>query len=110
MLFRSLYSDGVILNYLFRASKLKEISAKKIPVHVAKKKIPFLDGAGNKVFPDAENGYKFETLILDMIKLMGSCLPYEVEREKEFAPIKNKTGTDSVETARELLRRNGVVL
>ena len=45
-----------------------------------------------------------------MIKLMGSCLPYEVEREKEFAPIKNKTGTDSVETARELLRRNGVVL
>ena len=105
-----LYSDGVILNYLFRASKLKEISAKKIPVHVAKKKIPFLDGAGNKVFPDAENGYKFETLILDMIKLMGSCLPYEVEREKEFAPIKNKTGTDSVETARELLRRNGVVL
>lgn len=105
-----LYSDGVILNYLFRTSKLKEIAANKIPVHVAKKKIPYLDGKGNKIVPVAENGYKFETLILDMIKLMGSCLPYEVERNKEFAPIKNKTGTDSVETARLLLAENGVEL
>lgn len=105
-----LYSDGVILNYLFRASKLKEIAANKIPVHVAKKKIPYFDGKGNKIVPAMENGYKFETLILDMIKLMGSCLPYEVERNKEFAPIKNKTGTDSVETARLLLAENGVEL
>ena len=45
-----------------------------------------------------------------MIHQMGSCLPFEVVREKEFAPIKNKTGIDSVESARELLRRNGVAL
>ena len=31
-------------------------------------------------------------------------------RRKEFAPIKNKTGVDSVESARELLVENGVVL
>ena len=30
--------------------------------------------------------------------------------EKEFAPIKNKTGVDSVESARELLKKNGVTL
>lgn len=41
---------------------------------------------------------------------MGSCLAYEVEREKEFAPVKNLTGTDSVDTARELLVKNGVSL
>ena len=30
--------------------------------------------------------------------------------EKEFAPIKNKTGVDSVESAKELLKLNGVEL
>ena len=49
-------------------------------------------------------------LAVDLIKLMGSVLPYVVVREKEFAPIKNKTGVDSVESARELLKLNGVEL
>lgn len=104
------FTYGVILNYLFRVSKLEEIAKAKIPVHVVKKKIPFLDEAGNLVVPTEENGYKFETLILDMIKLTETCLPYEVEREREFAPVKNRTGTDSVETARALLEKNGVKL
>ena len=59
---------------------------------------------------EKENGKKFEMLAVDLIKLMGSALPFEVIREKEFAPIKNKTGVDSVESARELLRKNGVNL
>ena len=41
---------------------------------------------------------------------MDSCLPFEVVREKEFAPIKNATGVDSVESARALLKKNGVEL
>ena len=45
-----------------------------------------------------------------MIHQMSSCLPFEVVREKEFAPIKNKTGVDSVESARALLQKNGIVL
>ena len=43
-----------------------------------------------------------------MIHLMDTCLPYEVVREKEFAPIKNPSGVDSVESARKLLIENGV--
>lgn len=54
--------------------------------------------------------YKFETLVLDMVHMMDNCLAYEVVREKEFAPIKNKTGVDSVDSARELLKLNGVEL
>ena len=27
-----------------------------------------------------------------MIHMLDTCLPFEVERRKEFAPIKNKTG------------------
>ena len=30
--------------------------------------------------------------------------------DREFAPIKNKTGVDSVDTARALLKENGVEL
>ena len=104
------YCYGVIMNYLFRLSKLEEIVDKKIPVHIVEKKIECLceDGVTRK--PEKENGKKFEALAVDLIKLMGSVLPYEVVREKEFAPIKNKTGVDSVESARELLKLNGVEL
>lgn len=101
---------GVIMNYLFRLSKLEEIVDKKIPVHIVEKKIECLCGDGETRKPEKENGKKFETLAVDLIKLMGSVLPYEVVREKEFAPIKNKTGVDSVESARELLKKNGVIL
>ena len=104
------YCYGVILNYLFRLSKLEEVADKKIPVHIVEKKIECLceDGVTRK--PEKENGKKFEALAVDLIKLMGSVLPFEVVREKEFAPIKNKTGVDSVESARELLKLNGVEL
>lgn len=104
------YYFGVILNYLFRVQDLIEILDKHLPLHIVEKKIPYLNEAGELVKPDAPNGFKFENLVLDMIHQMDSCLPYEVVREKEFAPIKNKTGIDSVESARALLQQNGVTL
>lgn len=104
------YIYGVILNYLFNVKKALEILDKKIPVHVVEKKVPYIDEQGEKIEPAAPNAYKFETLILDMIRLMDTCLPYEVAREKEFAPVKNAVGVDSVESARELLKLNGVAL
>lgn len=104
------YSFGVILNYLFREKALEEIVAKKLPLHIVEKKIPCLNEAGEPVKPEEPNGYKYEQLVLDMIHELDSCLPYEVERNYEFAPIKNKTGVDSVESARELCRENGIEL
>ena len=79
------YNFGVILNYLFNMEEL--IRA-----------------------PEEPNGIKFELFILDLVKKLPGCLPYEVAREKEFAPIKNKTGVDSVDSARELCRLNGIEL
>ncbi|MDD6995273.1 MAG: UTP--glucose-1-phosphate uridylyltransferase [Clostridia bacterium] len=105
-----LYSYGVILNYLFSLKRLEETENEKIPVHIVKKKIPCLDKNGVKCEPKEENGLKFETLAVDLISLMGSVLPYEVRREKEFAPVKNAEGTDSVQTARAALRNLGVTL
>lgn len=104
------YNYGVILNYLFGVKELDDIVARKLPLHVVEKKIPYINENGELVSPDKPNGYKYENLILDMIKLLDSCCAYEVVREKEFAPIKNLTGVDSVESARKLLDKNGIAL
>lgn len=104
------YNFGVILNYLFRVDTLGQFLAEKPILHLAKKKVPCLNEAGEIIQPETENGYKLETLILDLVEKMDSCLAFEVVREKEFAPIKNKTGVDSIESARKLLELNGVEL
>lgn len=104
------YNFGVILNYLFRVADLYDIVDRKLPIHVVEKKIPYMDEQGNRIKPEEPNGYKFETLVLDMIHMEDSCLPFEVVRNREFAPIKNKTGVDSVDSARKLLQENGVEL
>ena len=105
-----LYKYGVILNYLFSLEKLDEIVNNNLCVHVVEKKIPHIDAEGNAVSPSEPNGYKFELLVLDMVHMMDSNLAFEVVREKEFAPIKNLHGVDSVDSAKELLKGNGVVL
>lgn len=104
------YQFGVILNYLFRVDVLDDIMKRDLPLHVVEKKIPYVDEEGKFIQPDQVNGHKFETLILDMIHLCPDTLVYEIVREREFAPVKNRTGVDSVETARELLKKNGICL
>ncbi len=104
------YNFGVILNYLFKVDKLEKIMEEHMPVHIVEKKIPYITADGEYVKPDKPNGYKFETLVVDMIRLMDDTLPYEVVREKEFAPIKNLHGVDSLDSARELMKKNGIVL
>lgn len=104
------YNFGVIMNYLFREKDLERIVDESLPVHIVEKKIACLDEKGNPLSPAEPNGYKFEQLVLDMVQEMDSCLPVEVDRVREFAPIKNKTGVDSVESARVLCEKNGIVL
>ncbi|MBQ8296240.1 MAG: UDPGP type 1 family protein [Ruminococcus sp.] len=104
------YNYGVILNYIFNVDKLEKIVDDKMPIHVVEKKIPYMNEGGELVNPENPNGYKFETLVLDMVHMQDSCLSYEVVRDREFAPVKNAEGVDSVVTARELLKKNGVKL
>lgn len=105
-----LYGFGVILNYLFSVEQLMDIVNSSMPVHVVEKKVPYINEEGILQKPVEPNAYKFETLIVDMIYLTDSCLPFEVSREREFAPVKNPVGTDSVESARELLKKNGIAI
>ncbi len=103
------YRYGVILNYLFSVDRLNVTIEEPLPYHKATKVIPHIED-GVKVTPDKPNGYKFEKLAVDLVKVMGNCLAVEVDRNKEFAPVKNKEGVDSVVSARKLLKLNGVEL
>lgn len=107
---RLLYNYGVILNYLFEVDTLTKIMKENMPIHIVEKKIPYINEKAELIKPEEPNGYKFETLVLDMIHMMDNCLSFEVERRKEFAPIKNRTGVDSLESARELMKENGIEL
>jgi len=104
------YNFGVILNYLFKLSAIDNIKRDKLPMHIVEKKIPYMNENGEFIKPDSPNGYKYEQLVLDMIHKLDTCLPFEVVRNKEFAPIKNKEGVDSVESARRLCAENGIEL
>lgn len=104
------YNFGVTLNYLFQVSVLETMLGANMPLHIVDKKIPFIDENGCYINPDKPNGYKFETLVLDMVHMSKDCIPCEIVREKEFAPIKNATGIDSLESARSLMKENGIEL
>ncbi len=104
------YGFGVTLNYLFPIKKLHGTLKLKMPLHKVKKAVPYIDDKGTLITPTEPNSYKFETLALDLIHEMDDCLVFEVDREKEFAPIKNKDGVDSIDTARALLTKNGYQL
>ena len=104
------YDFGIVLNYLFNVDLLYKIKDEKLPIHVVTKKVEHIDNFGNLIKPETPNAHKFEMLCADMIEFADTCLPFEVARQKEFAPIKNKEGVDSVATAQALLEQNGYEL
>lgn len=67
------YRYGVILNYLFNVHDLNLTLSGKLPYHLADKAIAHMEN-GVRVTPSKPCGYKFETLVVDMVRLMGSCL------------------------------------
>ncbi len=69
-----------------------------LPLHLAHKAISHIDQEGNSVNPGGPNGYKIETFIFDAMKQASRSTVMEVKREKEFSPLKNKSGEDSPET------------
>lgn len=74
-----------------------------MPWHRADKKVGFLDANGNKVAPTEPNAVKLESFIFDALPLAERTLVFEGCRAEHFAPTKNQTGVDSVESCRQML-------
>ncbi|MSR47832.1 MAG: UDPGP type 1 family protein [Planctomycetes bacterium] len=72
----------------------------ELPYHVARKKVPYVDDSGDVVTPAEPNGVKFESFVFDGLALAQRTIAMEVLRSEEFAPVKNRSGEDSPDTAR----------
>lgn len=83
--------------------KLTHDGTLKLPWHRADKKVAFVDEAGNLVKPTEPNAVKLESFIFDAIPLAAKTMILEGCREDIFAPTKNPTGVDSVESCRAML-------
>ena len=97
-----LYGESHILCNLFSIEAIEKISKNKLPYHTAFKKADYLDEKGNYIKADKPNAYKFESFIFDAFETLDNMIIMRVKREEEFAPVKNKEGVDSPETARKL--------
>jgi len=97
-----LYKWGSIGIHLFSCSFIKHnISGGEInlPFHVARKKIKaYIKGEMKEI-----DGFKFEKFVFDSIPLAKKTIILETLRENEFAPVKNASGVDSLESSRDLM-------
>jgi UDP-N-acetylglucosamine/UDP-N-acetylgalactosamine diphosphorylase len=86
--------------HVFSVSFLEKVTsgATRLAYHIAKKKVPVLGLA-----PAIENALKFEMFVFDALPLADRWLAVAVDREDEFAPLKNATGADSPQTVRQLM-------
>ncbi|WP_144559979.1 UTP--glucose-1-phosphate uridylyltransferase [Shouchella miscanthi] len=95
-----LLQDANIGIHLFKLDFLYRTADASLPYHLAHKKIPSIATDGTKIDPVEPNGYKLELFYFDVFPLASSMTIFQVDRENEFLPVKNKTGQDSLEEAR----------
>ena len=100
-----IYGESHILCNLFNIDAVERMGSKPLPYHTAFKKATYIDKNGNKVVPDGPNAYKFEAFLFDAFGELDDMAILRVKREEEFAPVKNASGVDSPETARELYKK-----
>jgi UDP-N-acetylglucosamine/UDP-N-acetylgalactosamine diphosphorylase len=74
-----------------------------LPYHRAVKKVPCVDPeTGKAIEPGEPNGVKLERFVFDGIPMARASIVVETDRTAEFAPVKNATGADSVESSKAL--------
>lgn len=91
-----MFNTGNICNHLYTLDFLKRSCQNyhSLAKHVAHKAIPYYDFAKKQIInPNKENGYKFEMFVFDVFPLSKHLVPFEVVRDEEFLPLKNKDGT-----------------
>ncbi|KAJ2942429.1 hypothetical protein O0L34_g16034 [Tuta absoluta] len=106
---RLTFSAGNICNHYFSAEFLSKICdyETKLKLHVAKKKIPYIDDNGVRQKPSEPNGIKMEKFIFDVFEFAKNFICLEVARDVEFSALKNADSAkkDCPSTARDDLLR-----
>lgn len=92
-----LYGSPAI--HVFDRAFLEREASKNMPLHLAFKKIPTVEG-GKVVKPDSPNGYKFEKFIFDILPNAKRAAFLAFDQKEEFSPVKNAEGNDSPATCK----------
>jgi len=101
-----LYWAGSPAIHVFSLRFLARLNDDDHPIryHRAFKKVPHVDTTtGAYVTPAEPNGIKFEAFIFDTVPCARRVLVVEGVREEEFAPVKSRTGEDSLESAQRMM-------
>jgi UDP-N-acetylglucosamine/UDP-N-acetylgalactosamine diphosphorylase len=96
------FGESHIMCNLFSIKALEKASTKELKYHIAFKKANFINENGEYIEPNNPNVYKFEKFIFDAFCLFDDISILRGKREEDFAPVKNKEGNDSPETAKKL--------
>jgi UDP-N-acetylglucosamine/UDP-N-acetylgalactosamine diphosphorylase len=77
----------------------------RLPFHIARKKVAYIDASGQPVEPSEPNAVKFEQFIFDLLPAARNAIVVEVDEATAFAPLKNAPGEprDSPEMVRAQL-------
>ena len=97
-----LFGEAHIMCNLFSIEALEKVSKVQLPYHVAHKKSNYMNENEELVKVTEPNAYKFEAFIFDAFNFFDDISILRGKREMDFAPIKNKVGNDSPDTAKEL--------
>lgn len=97
-----LYREINILAHLFSISAVEFVANQKLPYHRAFKKNTFVNDEGMKQIPESPNTFKFETFIFDAFSYFDDMVLLRVNKEDEFAPIKDFNGVHNPEVAKDL--------
>jgi len=96
------FEAGSIAIHILSRAFVERMSAGRrfsLPFHRAEKKIPCIDEQGRPLAPDKPNGIKFEMFVFDALPQAERPVVLEIDRAREFSPVKNATGLDSPATA-----------
>jgi len=98
------FEYGSIAIHIINRSFVERINSRgfSLPWHRAIKKVKYIDQTGAKVEPQKPNAIKLETFVFDALPLADKSIIFEIERDDQFAPIKNATGVDSLESSQRL--------
>ena len=91
---------GNIAMHAFSSAFAAAMADTALPLHAARKQVLALDGG---LVPVAREGVKFETFVFDALPLAEHAVVQLADRDEEFAPVKNRSGVDSIATARAAL-------
>ena len=100
-----LYGESHIVSNMFTVEAIEKIAKENLEYHVALKKNSYINENGEEIIPEEPNSYKFEAFIFDGFQFFDDLLVMRINRNTEFAPIKNAKGIDSPDSAKEIYEK-----